>query len=754
MLSPDKVSRTDAQWDDDARSEFIDFDKLIAVARRQWRVVAAAAVVFFVLGLIYVFTAVPQYTAVTNLLIDKDNSDVANEVSTLSVGGFTDDEGSVLSQVELIKSDTIALAVVDKLKLLDNPIFMDPSASPLSVLKRLLDFKSWFADSDAAAETAEDRREDAAAALSENMTVERVGRTYVLSISYTSPSPDLAAQIAGAIADAYLVDKLNSKYDATRRASDWLQGRIDELRQKALESDLAVQKFIATNGLVSSNGQLLSDQQLTQLNSALIDAQGQTAQAQAKYDRIESIIASGKTDAIVADVLDSPTITDLRKKYLDASKVEADISKRLGQDHEQAVRLRAEMSEYQRLMFEELGRIAESYKSELDVAKTREKSLQDSVSQATGISATAGETQVQLRELQRNADTYRTLYQTFLARFQEATQQQSFPISDSRIITRATVPDAPSKPKKPLILAASLFLGLMVGAGFGAFREFRDRFFRTGEQVRATLNLEYLGITPLLPATAADGAAAQEPAGLRHAHGVASYVVDHPLSVFAETMRSAKIAIDLDGNERRSKLIGVVSSLPGEGKSTVATNFAHLLAMQGAKTLLIDGDLRNPGATRAIGRHAEAGLLEAILEHRPLQNLLLVDPKTKLAFLPAVVKRRVPHSSELLASSSMSALLDIARAHFDYVIIDLPPLGPVVDAKAISPLLDSLLYVIEWGRTSRKVVRSTLLTEPDLVDKCAGIILNKVDTEKMKLYRTYGSSEYYYSRYTSYYHEA
>jgi succinoglycan biosynthesis transport protein ExoP len=753
MLSPDKISRTDAQWDDETPSESIDFDKLIAVARRQWRVVAAAAVVFFALGLIYVFTAVPQYTAVTNLLIDKDNSDVASQVSTLAIGGFADDEGSVLSQVELIKSDTIALAVVDKLKLLDNPVFTAQSSSPLSLLKGLLDFKSWFADSDAAAESDEEKREGAVAILDKNMAIDRVGRTYVLSISYTSPSPDLAAQIASALADAYLVDKLNSKYDATRRASDWLQGRIDELRQKALESDLAVQKFIATNGLVSSNGQLLSDQQLTQLNSNLIDAQGQTAQAQAKYDRIESIIASGKTDAIVADVLGSPTITDLRKKYLDASKVEAEIASRLGPDHEQAVKLRAEMGEYQRLMFEELGRIAESYKSELDVAKTREKSLSDSVSAATGISATAGETQVQLRELQRNADTYRTLYQAFLTRFQEATQQQSFPISDSRIITKATVPDTPSKPKKPLALAISLFLGIMVGSGLGAFREFRDRFFRTGEQVRSALNLEYLGIAPLLPATVADGAA-PESAGLRHATGVASYVVDHPLSVFAETMRSAKIAIDLDGNERRSKLIGIVSSLPGEGKSTVATNFAHLLAMQGAKTLLIDGDLRNPGATRAIGRHAEAGLLEAILEHRPLQSLLLVDPKTKLAFLPAVVKRRVPHSSELLASSSMSALLDIARAHFDYVIIDLPPLGPVVDAKAISPLLDSLIYVIEWGRTSRKVVRSTLLTEPDIVDKCAGVILNKVDTEKMKLYRTYGSSEYYYSRYTSYYHEA
>lgn len=752
MLSPDKVSGLNSPWDDEAPAEFIDFDKLIAVARRQWRLVAASVALFLGLGLLYVFTAVPQYTATANVLIDKDNSDVASQLSTFTIGGFADDEGSVLSQVELIKSDTIALAVIDKLKLLDDATFTADATSPLSILKSLLNFNAWFADRDAAEESSGEKRQDAVVTLDRNMEIDRVGRTYVLAISYTSPSPELAAKIAGGIADAYLVDKLNSKYEATRRASDWLQDRIEELRQKALDSDLAVQKFRTQNGLVASNGELLSEQQLSQLSGALIDAQGETAKAKAKYDRIQSIIATGRTDAIVSDVLDSPTITDLRKKYLDASKLQSEIANRLGPDHEQAVRLRAEMAEYERLMFEELGRIAESYRSELDVAQGREKSLSDSVAEATGIAANAGENQVQLRELERTADTYKNLYTSFLTRFQEATQQQSFPVSDSRIITRPTAPDKPSKPKKPLVLAASAFLGLLVGCGLGAFREFRDRFFRTGEQIRTSLNLEYLGIAPLLHAVPSDDRVAQN--GLRHPLGIASYVVDHPLSVFAETMRSAKIAIDFDGSERHSKLIGVVSSLPGEGKSTVAVNFAHLLAMQGAKTLLIDGDLRNPGATRAIGQHAETGLLEALLERRPLHELLLADPKTNLAFLPAVVKRRVPHSSELLSSSAMSALLDTARKHFDYVIIDLPPLGPVVDAKAMSPLIDAMIYVVEWGRTSRSVVRSTLLTEPDIMNKCVGVVLNKVDTEKMKLYRTYGSSEYYYSRYTSYYHEA
>jgi succinoglycan biosynthesis transport protein ExoP len=197
----------------------------------------------------------------------------------------------------------------------------------------------------------------------------------------------------------------------------------------------------------------------------------------------------------------------------------------------------------------------------------------------------------------------------------------------------------------------------------------------------------------------------------------------------------------------------VVSTLPGEGKSTVSLNFAQLLAMQGARTLLIDADLRNPGATRAVGRHAQEGVLEVLLEGKRVQDLLLFDGKTKLAFLPAIVKRRVPHSSDLLASAAMTRLLRELKDHFDYIILDLPPLGPVVDARAVSPMLDSCIAVIEWGRTSRRVVRTTFGGQPELMEKCIGAVLNKVDPEKMKLYQAYGSGEYYYSRYAAYYQE-
>jgi polysaccharide biosynthesis transport protein len=751
MLSPDKLSHHDrSYWEAGGPVEPIDFDRIIAIARRQWRLVAASAFIFTVLGTIYAVTAVPEYTAQTSVLIDHGNSGLLNQIADSPLP-LLDDEPTVLSQLEILKSDTIALAIVDKLDLTNNQTFMASESSLLGSLRSLLNFKAWFG----AKQEQVDLRNKAKQVLLENTDVTRSGRTYVLEVSYTSPDAQLAAQIADAYAEAYLVDKLNSKYDATRRASDWLQERIDELKDKALQSDLAVQKFRADNNLLSAkDGVLISDQQLSELNSALIVARSETARAQAKYDRIKSIIDAKQTDAIVTDVLDSSVSNELRQKYLAASKTEAEIANRLGPDHIQAVRLRAEMAEYERLMFEEVNRIAESYQSELQVAKAKEDALRDSVSQATTVSATAGETQVQLRELERTADSYRNLYQTFLAKFQEATQQQSFPITEARIITKATTPDKASKPKKPLVVAIAAFLGIAVGGAFGAYREFRDRFFRTGEQVRQNLDIEYLGATPLLEQVALpDQGQAVHSRSVQPSTNLHRYVIDHPLSAFAETLRSAKIAIDVDGVDKRSKIVGIVSSLPGEGKSTVAINFAELLAMQGSRTLLIDCDLRNPGATRAVGRHAEAGVLEALIEQRSLRELLLLEPQTQLAFLPAVVKRRVPHSSELLASPAMNRLLDEAKAHFDYIVLDLPPLGPVVDARAIAPVLDSVILVVEWGQTSRKIVRTILTNEPEMREKCAGAILTKVDAQKMKLYRSFGSDEYYQTRYSAYYHE-
>lgn len=752
-----KQNRIQLNDTNETSMDVIDFDKIFAIARRQWRLVVLCVVVALLLGAAYVVTAVRLYTSQSSLLIDRSDSEIANQLSAF--GALTDDEGTVLSQVELLRSEAIAGAVVDKLNLTEDPVFSALGQSLFSVqsIKSLLLPQFLFADKSVGAEDKEAARLGAIRTVIRSLGVERVGRTYVLNVYYTSQDPYLSQKIAGAVADAYLVDKLNSKYEATRRASEWMQARIDELKQKALETDLSVQKFRSENGLVqSSEGRLLSEQQLSETNTALSAAQKDTAEARAKYEGLQRDLKEKGEDAIVTAQLDNSVTNELRRKYLDSSKLESEISARLGKNHSQAVRLRTEMANYKRLMFDELNRLLDGYKADYEVAASREKEVQGKVKEATAVVATAGETEVQLRELERTAESYRELYQNFLTRYQQALQQQSFPITGARVISNADLPQSPSAPRKVIIMGFATILGFMAGASIAAMREFADKYFRNGEDVRDMLGLEYLGVMPMVEAGPSDGHEkepidATQPRSIVRGTKAASYVKDHPLSKFAETLRSAKVAIDLGTIAPAGKVIGVISSLPGEGKSTTAINFAQLLAMQGAKSLLIDGDLRNPGATGVLAPGASAGLLQALTENTLLRDVLMMDPNTKLAFLPAVAPYRIAHSSQLLASPAMEGILDQLRQRFDYVVVDLPPLGAVVDARAIAPRIDAFLFVVEWGRTSRKVVQSLLSADPELANKCAGVILTKVDTNKMRLYSDVGSQEYYYRRYQSYY---
>jgi succinoglycan biosynthesis transport protein ExoP len=194
--------------------------------------------------------------------------------------------------------------------------------------------------------------------------------------------------------------------------------------------------------------------------------------------------------------------------------------------------------------------------------------------------------------------------------------------------------------------------------------------------------------------------------------------------------------------------------LPHEGKTTVAANFAGLLAANGAKTLLIDGDLRNPGLSRSLPIIPEKGLVEAVVggEQR-WQNTLLVDRKTRLAILPTVIRGRLPHTGELISGPGMRVLIESARQSFDYIVVDLPPFGPVVDAKAFAPMADGFVLVAEWGATPRALVRSALQAEPQIAAKVLGLVLNKTDIKQLSRYGLFGSAEQYLDRYSSYYVE-
>jgi succinoglycan biosynthesis transport protein ExoP len=728
----------------------IDLYKLLAIARRQWRIAALSVIVCLLLGVLFLVVAPPKYTAQTDILIDQDNNRILYQGSALE--RTVEDEAWILSQVEVLASDKVGLAVIDKLNLTKDPAYVNAPANPVQMAKsaiRLL--MSPFMPAGPVS-TEEKERRDALLNIQSNLVVERVNRSYVLSVRFSWSDPVLAAKVAKGIGEAYLADQLNAKYEATRLAGGWAQQRMKELQQQALRSDLAAQKFRADNNLIAASGKLVSEQQLSELNSQLIVARTETAAAKVKYDRLQSIIDGGQPDAIVAGTLDSAIVNDLRAKYLETSRMAAEIAEKAGPDHIQVKRLHNSMDEYRKLIFDELGRIAKSYSSEYQAAKTREESLRSIVKDATGVSADANETQVQLRELEREADNYKDLYEKFLQRYQDSVQQESFPVTEARIIAEAAVPQEPSGPRKSLVLALCAFLGLAVGSGLGALQEYRDRFFRTGEQVTDETGLPFLGFVPLVAGAAMGHGKLAEGRRTDGIRPITNYAVNNPLSLFAETMRSAKIAADLSLGREKPMIVGITSVLPGEGKSTIAINFARLLASQKARTLLVDADLRNPSLTRAVAPNAQVGLAEFVIDKVPLKDLLLFEERTHLAMLPAVSRRDVPLTSELLASREMASLLEEAKAAFDYIVLDLPPLAPVVDVRAVTPYVDGFACVVEWGRTPRATVEAKLFADATVSKKCFGIILNKADMEKLKLYGTEGM-DYGDPRYAAYFRD-
>ncbi|HEV7310784.1 polysaccharide biosynthesis tyrosine autokinase [Ensifer sp.] len=754
---------------------FIDLDRLYSAVVRRARMIGLFVALFVGLGIAYLLFATPLYTSMTQILLDENLSKFAEEQTPPQNAQLLDTQ--IASAVEILKSGELALRVVDKMNLADNDTVLNPPRSPVDIVKDGLKSVAGLVSNEP--EVSEDmarngRRQKAAALLQQQLAVERVTRSSVVSLAYRSSDPQLAAGIVRTYAEAYLNDQLNANFEATERASVWLQERLADLRQRAQAASLEVEKFRSENGLTLARGELMSEQQLADLNSQLIIAQADSASASARYKQFQAIIDQGPEEAVKNATIsakegDNSVIRDLRTRYLAVSKREQEVSQSFGADHPQAVSLRKEKTDIGRQIFQELQQLTASYRNEYEVARSREASLRENIEGTTGRNSDANVSLVHLRELEQKAAALKTLYETYLNRYEQASQQRSFPIAKARVISAAGVPASPSSPKKTLVLALSTVLGLMAGGAFAAFQEFRERTFRLESDVRAILGHRSFGYVPLLgtaPTSAADlvraklmkGKASPGPEqGTPSFERLSRMVLDAPRSSFAETFRNAKLACDrmLGGNG--SRVIGIASAVPDEGKSIVAANFAALLAASGKKTLLIDADIRKPGLSKMINPPPKAGLVEVLTGEASWPAGIKIDQQTKLAILPVggeVATRSDPHDShELLASPAMAELIDNARRSFDYVVVDLAALAPVVDAKAFSPLADGFLFVAEWGRTPSRLVRDLLGAEPQIDGKILGVILNKTDMSELAKYSDFDGAEHYRHRFEKYYLE-
>ena len=748
----------------------IDLSTLFLIVKRRWKILFLGTVVGLALGIAYASTTTKLYTASVQLSLDAREATNARELTGLQTVGMSESE--ITTEIEVIRSQAVSEKVVERLFLADNMAFMQAPQTGLSRLISLLratvtpvlDLVTQVS-SDIPPLTGLESEQQANAKLvaisrlRSNMTVSRLRDSRVVEVRFTSTSATLSANVANTIADVYIDDQLDSKFDATQRATDWLKARSDQLRAESVQLENEVEKFKRENGLVGVENQEASNTQFDRVLQQLSVARSQLVDQQARQRFLQDIIEMGDTSAAVSSTSDQSITSGLRSRYLDVLKDYNSLATRLGDQHEQTIRRKAELDQLQQLLFEEIKRSEEVVRNEAIVTLRRIEQLEVALAEAETNLSTDRDLLVQLRELERNAGTVRNLYASFLQRYQQSTQEQSFTVSNVRILNPAKVPAGASYPNTSRMTLLSVLLGLMASTGWVAIAEFRDKTVRTAEQIQTILGIEFIGGLQALKASKQSPRTFERTTKTEQSHSVSfpdllRYGVDKPLSGFAETLRSIKMAIRLQpktsGITTSGKVVGIFSAFPAEGKTTTSANLANFLASQGHKVILIDADMRNPRLTKTLKQKIEVGLVDILQNGVGWQQAISTDPETTLDMIPNN-RVRVVHTSELVASDEMKGLLETLKEVYEFVIIDMPPLAPVIDARSILPLIDGFVLVTKWGSTNMTHLEHILGTDTRLREKCYGAVMNFYDARKARSYGHYTGDYYYGYAYKRYY---
>lgn len=754
--------------EEDSRTSAAAIRGAVAFLTRRWKMIAAYTVAMMILALIIMFSMTPYYTARTQILLNQADAKSSGADAVLSQ--MVASNALIDSQLSLITSTALLRRVVEKENLVNDPEFSGTGGRTL--LSGLMGaVTSLFSASPPPEETATASDEPGALSPEElraigrlrgALQVSRVKLTFVIDISVTAKSPKMAARLANAVANAYVLDQLEARYETAQRASVWLSERLATLTDQVRASEEAVAEFRKRHNLLALPSGTINEQQLSELNVKLAAARAETAVAAARYEQVVAARQKGMNPASLPDVMRSPVITQLRGQEAEVNRKEADLVSRYGARHPLVVNVRAEVADIQSAIAAETRRILDTIQRSYEVAKAQQEALEQSISQLTGQTGADEAVSVRLRELQRIANANRTLYENFLSRSKLTSEYVTFEAPESRIITTAVPPNGPSYPRKTIGLALAMMLGLGVGLGAAYLVELLNTGFTSPNQVMETLGIPILSRIPLttqesagapLGEGAADVKKSPRPKAIKRraeSQTIAHLVVKMPLSHYSEAIRTLRTSLHMSDVDHPPKLIMVTSTMPAEGKSTTMASLALSYAVSGARTLLVDCDLRKRSLTHQFHLQDNPGLVDVLSGERTLRECLFLDSETGLHIFPAGAETQTPQ--DLLTSARIQKLFQDLSAEYDYVLIDAPPLGPLADAVILSSLVDKLFFVVRWNETPRQLAREALQSIRD-PRKVAGAVLTMIDERAAAKYSAYSLyAGGYYSPYADHYY--
>ncbi len=728
---------------------FIDLHQLIAIARRRLTLAAIVSGAVFSLAILIILQLTPIYTGTVELIVDPRQQQVVDIESVLS--GLPPDSAVVDTEVQIIGSHALAARLVEDLDLMAdgewNSQVSDESNGPLSWIRNagsaVFGLLRALVPSEAQQlQTPEDmlrtERESTINTLRNAVEVRRSGLTHVILVSVKSERSEQAALLANGLADLYLVDQLEAQFEATELANNWLSDRLGNLAERVQAGERAVELYRAEEGLLDANGTTLTQQQIIDLNGQLIILRADLTEREARLAAARRQLSGGGNGEAVIEVLSSDVVRDLRNQQSEVLREKADLSSRYGDRHPEIQRVQREIADLGTALNREIRRIVSGLESEVSVARQQLSSLESSVENQRGELIRNNTAMVRLRELQREAETDRALYDSFLTRFKQTNEAASLQQADARIISRASIPINPSFPSLSLAGLLALMLAGMAGTSAVFIAEMLETGLRGAEDVERELGMPLLTSIPKLPKERASG---RQPA---------DYIAEVPLSGFAEAFRALRASVTYSNLDRETKTVIVTSALPNEGKTAAAHCLAQISQLLGAKTILLDCDLRRHILTQNIGEQRKFGLLEVLAGEIPLDNALITDPKTGLDILPVASAHQTPR--DVFGSDQMQSLQAQLRTRYDFIVIDTAPLLAVTETRTLAATADAVIMLARWNKTHRKAVKSAVDILTAAHAPIAGVALSLVDMDAQGRYGN-GDTGYFYNSYKNYYAE-
>ncbi len=705
---------------------------------REWRFPLFGCLIGLTLGVSYVASVPTLYKSNARILLDRSVTKYLQTNKIVDDPTY-DDSAEIASQVYILTSESIAVPVVRSLNLAHDSEFVgspDGGNGFISKVKKSIkQLISWNSHADATIDPEAALEETAVESFLKRLSVYREDVASVVNVTFGSEDPIKAANIANTIADTYISTTLETKLKSTKMVGQWLQDRLTELKAQALDADRALQSYKIANNLVSAGKGSLSSEQLSNLNAQLTNARVALSEAKARLDGVRQMGGDG-----IVSTASTEGLTKLRLEHRDVAAKVSELEASVGPGHFAVIKLRKRMDELRKSVRDEEQRIADSYANEYQIAKMRESELAATMAQLMGEAGTSSQAQVKMRELESSADTLRNLYNSFLQKYKEINtlQAETIPVQNARILTRATPPSKSSK-KAAAVLAGSIVVGLFLGAGAVVAREWAADVFRTPKEVEEVAGIPCV----ILPAVWSNRERTALLQGGAESILVEEFVLDAPYSRFTETLRNLKALINTAQLGDSGKVIGVVSSLPKEGKTTIAANLAALIiASSGARTLIIDSDVHLRNLTARLAPDAREGLIEALVDPSRLSTLVYRRRRSGLDVLPCALSARLPNAAELLGSPEMEQLLAAARKAYDYIVIEIAPIMSVVDIKMIERFVDRFIFVVEWGQTKRSLVLEALSEAEIIRERLVGIVLNKVDPFALRMSEAYKGDKF------------